>query len=1240
MSESAQPSARLSHLSHLSRLSQWRPSSTLRKRLVYAVAALLALWFLIWLGGPSLLRSVVEKQGTEALGRAVHVGRIDLRPWSLEASIEDLRIAQADGQTDQLSIKRLYVDASIQSLFRWAPVIDTLTVDQPRLVLRHTGNGEYDIDDILQRLAKPSEPAKPLPRFAVFNIALRQGSFDFVDQPVNKTHEVRELTLTIPFLSDIGSRRDVFTEPRLAFTLNGDRFDSQAKTTPFAQSRHTEASFSIPHLDLAPYLAYWPQRLPLRPTRGALQADLQVVFEQSDAPHVQLSGDVALSSFQLDETLPNAKGSNLLEWERLGVRLKRVALLEQQAEIADIDWQQPHVQLSRDANGRTNLERIAQALTPAASVTPNAEPSPKKPGWQVSLAHAAVRDARVQWRDATVQPTAALDVQELSASVDNVRWPEMTPAALQGSARLGSGKLQWSGEASDKAAKVQLQLADVPLEWTSPYLRAQLKPELSGRVNARADLTWAAATTGKTDAVGAKVAQLDIQRLALGPARQPLVTWEHLRLDDTSVQWDTRTINVGKLSWEQPQAQLSRSAQGQASWDDWFIRTAPATAPAAASATAAPPWNVTLADVQVHGGAVKWTDAQPGRPVRLQVSALEFQTQGLQPMTDQPKAVPIKVSLQLATGSGRSKGGTLSYQGQWRLPAPGTTTPTEQNTFATRGQLQMDRLPVHLLEPYFGGALNLDLLQADTGFRGNIDAALPPAGMHLGLRGDALVENFHANTLTPSEDLLDWKSLNLRDLQVDLTNGALRRLHVGETVLTDYFARVIVDETGRINLQNLIKSSQPDATSTATSQPASAPAATSTPPVAAPPAAAATTAAIDFGPISLVNGKVLFFDHFIKPNYSADITDLTGQLGAFSNAPAAGGSPALAALALHGRAEGSAILDVTGQLNPLAQPLAMDIKGAVHDLELPPLSPYTVKYAGYGVTRGKLSMDVTYKIEPDGHLTANNQIILNQLDFGERDPDSKAPNLPVKLAMALLADRNGVVNINLPISGSLNDPQFRVGPIIFRLIFNLIGKAITAPFALIAHALGGQADEFHQIAFAPGNAELSRESTQRLDQVAQVLQQRPALHLTVVGESDLDAERLGYQKSQLHSWIVAEKRRRLTRSGAAVDGPIDIADSEYPALLKSVYRRSDIPKPRNLIGMAKNLPDADMESLLLTSVTVTPDAMRELALDRGNAVRDYLIGKGIPSERLFLGAPRGKSGNDWKPGAELELTAR
>ncbi|RYF48113.1 MAG: DUF748 domain-containing protein, partial [Comamonadaceae bacterium] len=305
----------------------------------------------------------------------------------------------------------------------------------------------------------------------------------------------------------------------------------------------------------------------------------------------------------------------------------------------------------------------------------------------------------------------------------------------------------------------------------------------------------------------------------------------------------------------------------------------------------------------------------------------------------------------------------------------------------------------------------------------------------------------------------------------------------------------------------------------------------------------------------------------------------------------------------------------------------------------PPLSPYSVKYAGHGIERGKLTMDVNYKVLPSGELTASNRLVLRQLAFG--GPVEGAPaSLPVRLAVALLADRNGVIDVDLPVSGSLNDPQFSLGAVIWRVIGNLVMKAITSPFSLLAGAFGGTED-LGLVEFAPGSAALQPEAQARLDKVAQALTDRPALNMTVVGEAALEAEREGWKRQRLQDLVQSEKRRMAARTGQAAGQVSPVSEAEYPQLLEEAYRRADINKPRNLVGMAKDLPQSDMESLLLANIPVPADAMRSLAIARGVAVRDYLAERSVTVDRLFVGAPRvDGSGDSWGPRASLSLERR
>jgi hypothetical protein len=317
-------------------------------------------------------------------------------------------------------------------------------------------------------------------------------------------------------------------------------------------------------------------------------------------------------------------------------------------------------------------------------------------------------------------------------------------------------------------------------------------------------------------------------------------------------------------------------------------------------------------------------------------------------------------------------------------------------------------------------------------------------------------------------------------------------------------------------------------------------------------------------------------------------------------------------------------VEISGRLNPLAPALFLDIEGRTRGVDLPRLTPYSVKYAGYPITKGKLSMEVTYKVEAQ-KLQASNHLFLDQLTFGDHVDSPTATKLPVLLAVSLLKNSRGEIDIKLPISGSLNDPKFSVGGIIVQVIVNLLTKVVTAPFALLASAFGG-GEELGYVEFAPGAATLAAGQAQRLDTLAKALNDRPGLKLDIVGRVDPAADADGVRRAKYEAKLRAAKVRQLTRSGGDSVDPatVAIAAQERPALIAAVYADEKIPdKPRNVVGLAKTLPAPEMEQLLLRNLTATPDDLRALANARASAVRNQLENNGkVPRDRLFLVEPK------------------
>jgi hypothetical protein len=264
-------------------------------------------------------------------------------------------------------------------------------------------------------------------------------------------------------------------------------------------------------------------------------------------------------------------------------------------------------------------------------------------------------------------------------------------------------------------------------------------------------------------------------------------------------------------------------------------------------------------------------------------------------------------------------------------------------------------------------------------------------------------------------------------------------------------------------------------------------------------------------------------------------------------------------------------------------------------------------------------MDVKYFIE-NRKLSAENRVVLDQLTFGEKVDSPTATKLPVLLAVALLKDRNGVIDIDLPISGTIDDPQFSVGGLIIRVIVNLIVKVVTSPFALIGSLVGG-GEELAYVEFAPGTAQVGPEAQAKLKNIAKALADRPALKLDIAGRVDPDTDREGLRRTSLERQVRAQKAKELGKAADAADVTVDAA--EYPKYLKAAYRAADFPKPRNVLGFVKDLPVPEMETLLLTHAGATDEDLRRLANERAQSVKAWLADDGkIAPERLFLTAPK------------------
>ena len=765
--------------------------------------------------------------------------------------------------------------------------------------------------------------------------------------------------------------------------------------------------------------------------------------------------------------------------------------------------------------------------------------------------------------------------------------------------------------AASHASELALQLQGLDLARLQPYLPSSvpvrlnagaLSGDLKLAFNAGGNGVYTARLSGAIELMGLDVAQpsgvpwlgLDKGELALTPSNpihglytlgsialdnlrlgpsspvQPLRVGQ-LRVEHARVDLPARQLSVSSLLANAAQAFIVRSAQGEVDW-------------------------ITLPQLESTTAKAVPTDATPSWTIQLERLALEasglhFEDRSQSPVAvqDLAQASLIAENLNFAPGqkSRFDLKGTVNQSG--KLKASGEL---QWQPLAAHVQLSTLAMPVAPLQAYLAPYLNVTLVQGQLSNVGLLDVRLAQDDWLASYKGSLMLGRFLAVDKTSNTDFLKWKSLYLGAVDYQPQPS---RLNIGEIALTDFYSRLILDQDGQLNLAHILRSPEPAKAS------------------ASAPRSKDNRLPLQIGKVTLQNGQVDFSDHFVQPNYSATVNKLGGSIQNLSSK-----ADTVADLDLRGSYASNAPVHIAAKLNPLADKKFLDLQADVSSVDLVDFSPYAGKYAGYTIDKGKLSLNATYKLQ-DRQLTAENRLFIDQLTFGEKVDSPDATHLPVQLAVALLKNNRGEIDINLPISGSLDDPQFSVSGLVFKVLGNLIVKTVSAPFALLGSMFGG-GEELSSIAFAPGRAKLDEASVKKLESLAKAMHERESLKLEITASADPKIDEEGLKRVALERAIRLELRKDAAALMAEVAGTVSaLGPDEYKRLLALAYLHAKFPKPRNLIGLTKDLPVAEMEKLMLANQVVTDDDLRALATARAQATQTWLVEQGrLPLARVFL----------------------
>lgn len=924
--------------------------------------------------------------------------------------------------------------------------------------------------------------------------------------------------------------------------------------------------------------------------------------------HPVLLGDISLNPFTFALTLSEFEiqepdRTPMLGFKELFVNFEGTSLVRSAYIFDEIRLTLPFGALHIHPDGKLNLLGLVppaaeQGEQPAEASKSSAN-TEKKPLPPLEIGLLSIRQGVVEFRDESKRKPVAIDVVPIEITLRNFSTRQGGENAYAFTAEFGQGEvLDWEGEfhLDPLESTGRLSLSNVKLKTFWPSIRDRFRFDiLSGAVtvDARYHFDMAAAPVNLQVSDG-KVVLSDFRLAAIGD-RDPVITVPSLEFEAIHLDLPKQAMGLKAMRLTGAEVRAWLAEDGVPNFKTLFAPSAedgghenpPKEAP---SKDPAKPWTVEVQKAEVANMRIGFEDRSVKQPAELTIEELQVTVNDIY--------VPLKGTLPVSVG--------LRLNGEGTIESKGTVQIDPLQADLT---LVLAHIGLRPFQPYLGRMMQIELRDGEFELVGEVHYRSrhesEPLLRYVGRIG---LNNLHVADAVSQKELLGWTALGVNKVVLEVEPTKVK---IGEITWGDPAMQFVIAKDGTTNLSHAMRRPEQGTVQPSEPKPPAEPASKKT--------SAPTPIEIDLVKLSRLSAT--FVDESIEPTVTTGIQDFSGTIKGLSSKQVA-----KAEVSLAGKVDNVAPLKVQGRINPLSGDAFTDLKFIFQGVDLTAVSPYAGKYVGYPITKGKLSLDLTYQVSKQ-QLVGENKVVVDQFTFGEKTESPDATSLPVRLAVALLKDRRGRIDIDMPVRGDLSEPDFRYGKVVLNALVNLITKVATSPFSALGGLVGGGGEDLQFIEFKAGSGELEATEQRKLGSIAKALQERPALRVEVIGAADSthDREALALQKMN------AEVQRRFTHGGTKNSQATLSQEREFE-LLSDLYaeKLGKQPTKREEASGGKLVERVltvdELRAQLLPAMSVEESELRSLAQSRAKAIREELIVQGrLPEENVFL--------------VEVELTA-
>lgn len=804
----------------------------------------------------------------------------------------------------------------------------------------------------------------------------------------------------------------------------------------------------------------------------------------------------------------------------------------------------------------------------------------------------------------------------------------------------GGARIAWKGHvvlSPHASSKGELAIVDYPAAKVAEYLGDALPFGIpTGRLNLKASYRASHDERLTAQVKLSRITANNLSMRALGEIT-PWVKLPQINVNDTVATLEKRSVEVAKITLVEPRVTAKLEENNEINLTRLFApRKRPkVAAPLERAGKAAPPdaatskpsdaddaWSVSLANVEVVRASVDLEDTTIVPGTRFEIAPVNASAEHVS--LDLERPVPVKLDLRVHDDADLRASGTI-------VPSP----------FSAKLEVEVEDVELSLAQPYVAQKAALTIRDGSVSAQGTLNLnQASEAQPQLVFEGEVAFKSFKSIDDALRQDFVNFKGLDLKKVKFTLAPDALE---IDRIVVKEPYARVVLSERQTLNISDVLS---PKKVQSGDARPPASEAATmeGNPPV---PEDSNDAMPVEIGTVFVNDMRMNFSDYFVKPNFSADIQSLTGTVKGLSTDP-----KSRAVLHLEGRLGANSPVVISGKTQPFEYDRFTEIGLSFQNISLPVFNPYSGRFAGYNIARGELSTDLHYLVQKR-KLEAQHHIRIDQLTWGGKTATKEKAPFPVKLATAMLRDREGVITLDVPINGTLDDPKFRVWPVVWQAIKNVIVKAVTAPFDMLGALFKG-AEKARFVEFAPGKADLDQNAKTGLAALNKALVERPKLTLDVpVGTVDeLDRKALADQKFEegLKRSTTATLSRRAKRSGVPAyaeldeDQKLDALEKLYEDLTGSEPELKKAPAPpkgtsrKAAKESKKQFEIEQLTAMARKKVTVEQREMEALGRKRAEAIEAELLKAGkLESSRVLVSKQGKVSSEKSKVRYELNL---